>query len=285
LHGFKAGEIPEVLKSSSYVEYLQGRVDTIFGGGYGAYDYTNTQLYGDDAAMPKQHSSYVNIRPKDHAQNALKAVFGGGTGYPGNRDDDKAQDRSYVLIDIPEGKETFSKMEVFGAGSYNGVGMRYHMDTETGNTLDEENKLISSLDEASAIIDLLHGRIKNAYGGSYQEGVTRRTVVNVPTESTIQIDSIFGGAYGRYILPPCDVYETQVNYNNTSENAQTAAIFGGNNQERRSLFTQVNISSPVYSNKAKGYTAMVYGAGKGIDTWAEHTEVNLLSGARVYKVY
>ena len=285
IHGYKSDEIPEVLKSSSYVEYLQGRADSIFGGGYGAYDYTNTTLYGTDAAMPEQHSSFVNIRPNDHAQNALKAVFGGGTGYPGNRKNDKAQDRSYVLVDIPDGMETFSKMEVFGAGSYNGLGMRYHLDTATGKTLDEENNAISSLDEASTIVDLLHGHIHNAYGGSYQEGVTRRTVVNVPAESTIQIDSIFGGAYGRYILPPCDVYETQVNYNNTSEKAQTAAIFGGNNKERRSLFTQVNISSPVYSNKAKGYTATVYGAGKGIDTWSEHTEVNLLSGARVYKVY
>ena len=284
LHGYKANEIPEVLKSSSYVEYLQGRVDSIFGGGYGAYDYTDTLLYGNDAAMPKQHSSFVNIRPKDHAQNALKAVFGGGTGYPANREDDKAQDRSYVLVDIPDGMETFSKMEVFGAGSYNGLGMRYHMNAQ-GKTVDEEDTPVSSLDEASAIIDLLHGHIQNAYGGSYQEGVTRRTVVNVPAEATIQIDSIFGGAYGRYILPPCDVYETQVNYNNTSEKAQTYAIFGGNKNERRSLFTQVNISSPVYSNKAKGYTATVYGAGKGIDTWSEHTEVNLLDGARVYKVY
>ena len=94
------------------------------------------------------------------------------------------------------------------------------------------------------------------------------------------------GAYGVYILPPCDVYETQVNYNNTSEKAQVfGAIYGGNNNERRSLFTQVNISSPVYSNKEKGYTGTVYGAGRGIDTWSEHTEVNLLSGARVYNVY
>ena len=284
IHGYKKDEIPEVLKSSSYVEYLQGRIDTIFGGGYGAYDYTDTLMYGNDAAMPVQHSSYVNIRPNEHSNNALKAVFGGGTGYPGNRDDDKAHDRSYILVDIPDGMETFSKMEVFGAGSYNGMGMRYHMNAE-GKTVDEEDNPVSSLDEASAIIDLLRGHIHNAYGGSYQEGVTRRTVVNVPENSSIKIDSIFGGAYGKYILPPCDVYETQVNYNNTSENAQTTAIFGGNNKERRSLFTQVNISSPVYSNKAKGYTATVFGAGKGIDTWSEHTEVNLLDGARVYKVY
>ena len=305
IHGYVAkganeDDVPDVLKSSSYVEYLQGRVDTIFGGGYGAYDYTNKTLYGD-AAMPEQHSSYVNIRPKDHAQNALKAVFGGGTGFPGNRDDDKAQDRSYVLVDIPDGMETFSKMEVFGAGSYNGLGMNAPIPADKveapGDDGTDEEKMayqkyqayqdyLKAPDDYSSIIDLLRGHIHNAYGGSYQEGVTRRTVVNVPKESSIQIDSIFGGAYGKLILPPCDVYETQVNYNNTSEKAQVfGAIFGGNNNERRSLFTQVNISSPVYSNKEKGYTGTVYGAGRGIDTWSEHTEVNLLSGARVYNVY
>ena len=278
IHGYQAGEIPDVLKSSTYVEYLLGRVDTIFGGGYGSYDYTDTELYGTDAAMPVQHSSFVNIRPKDHAQNALKAVFGGGTGHPGNRNDDKAQDRSYVLIDIPDGDTKFADMEVFGAGSYNGLGMKYTKEQTFANNF--------NLDEASAIVDLLHGKIKNAFGGSYQEGVTRRTVVNVPAASTIQIDSIFGGAYGKYILPPCDVYQTQVNYKNTSENAQVSGvIYGGNNNERRSLYTQINISSPVWKNKTKGETGKVFGAGRGIDTWSEYTEVNLLSGAKVYEVY
>ena len=278
IHGYKAGETPDVLKSSTYVEYLQGRVDSIFGGGYGSYDYTNTELYGTGCSMPKQESAFVNIRPKDHAQNYILRVYGAGTGSPGVREDDGAQERSYVLVDIPDGMTNFGDTEVFGAGSYNGIGMNY---TPEQTFADGFN-----LDKASAVIDLLRGRIHNAYGGSYQEGITRRTVVNVPTESSIQIDNIFGGAYGVYILPPCDVYETQVNYKNTSEKAQVfGAIYGGNNNERRSLFTQVNISSPVYSNKEKGYTSTVYGAGRGIDTWSEHTEVNLLSGARVYNVY
>ncbi len=278
IHGYKAGEIPDVLKSSSYVEYLQGRVDSIFGGSYGSYNYSNTALYGEGCSMPKQTSAFVNIRPKDHAQNYILHAYGGGTGYPGVREDDGAQERSYVLVDIPDGMTYFGKTEVFGAGCYNGIGMNY----TPAETFAED----FNLDKASAIIDLLHGRIHNAYGGSYREGITRRTVVNVPKESSIQIDSIFGGAYGKEILPPCDVYETQVNYKNTSEKAQVfGAIFGGNNNERRSLFTQVNISSPVYSNKEKGYTGTVYGAGRGIDTWSEHTEVNLLSGARVYNVF
>ena len=281
LHGYKAGEIPDVLKSSSYVEYLQGRVDTIFGGGYGKYDYTAAEYLDEDnkrVYQPFQHSSFVNIRPNNHGMNSITGIFGGSTGYPGDRTGDEAQNRSYVLIDIPDGMTNFGSMVVFGAGSYNGIGMGQNKEQLANGTL--------KLDEASSIVDLLRGRIRNVYGGSYFEGNTRRTVVNVPAASSIQVDNIFGGAYGMHILPPCDVYETQVNYKNTSEKAQVfGAIYGGNNNQRRSLFTQVNISSPVWSNKEKGYTGTVYGAGRGYNSWSEYTEVNLEKGARLYNVY
>ena len=281
LHGVPTNGSPGVLRSASYVEYLQGRVDTIHGGSYGYYDYT-LPMYNDDegnnAEMPYLESSFVNIRPKANSSNALKGVFGAGTGYPKSRDGDKSQDRSYVLIDIPDGVGLFTNTEVFGAGSYNGLGMRFDVPATMEDSFNP--------DQLSAIIDLLGGDIHNAYGGSYHEGVTARTVVNVPSASTIQIDSIFGGAYGTQILPPCDVYESNVNYSNSGETASVrGAIFGGNNSERRTLYTHVNISSPVWSNKTKGYLARVYGAGRGVDTWSEYTEVNLNSGAKVYEVY
>ena len=281
IHGYNEPEqneteqVPSVLKSSAYVEYLQGRVDTIFGGSYGNYDYVNEY---PTETMPYLHNTFVNIRPIAHQYSSINAIFGGSTGHPANRKGDKSQDCSYVLIDIPDNIENFKNTEVFGAGSYNGLGMGVDKDELADGT--------TPLDKASAIIDLLHGNISAAYGGSYNEGVTRRTVVNVPDESTINIKNIFGGAFGTQILPPCDVYETHVNYRNTSENARvTGAIYGGNNNERRSLYTQVNISSPVWSNKDRGYTATVYGAGRGIDTWSEYTEVNLENGAIVYEVY
>lgn len=282
IHGYnepgenETEQVPSILKSSAYVEYLQGRVDTIFGGSYGNYDYVHDY---PTETMPYLHNTFVNIRPIAHQYDSIKAVFGGSTGRHANRNGDKSQDCSYVLIDIPDDIENFKNTEVFGAGSYNGLGMRYDKDDlgENGTT---------PLDKASAIIDLLHGNISAAYGGSYNEGVTRRTVVNVPSASTINIKNIFGGAFGTQILPPCDVIETHVNYHNSSENARvTGAIYGGNNNERRSLYAQVNISSPVWSNKDKGYTATVYGAGRGIDTWSEYTEVNLENGALVYEVY
>jgi hypothetical protein len=268
----------QVKNVSAYMEYTQGRVDRIMGGCFGNYNYSEDAYKTRVANKPYLHSAFVNFRPNTNANNAVTKIFGAGEGSSGDRDGDKGQDHSYVLIDIPEGIENYAGMEVFGAGAYDGLGMRFTPDETFADDFD--------LNEASAIIDLMRGKISAAYGGSYEEGVTRRTVVNVPKESSINITNIFGGAYGTNILPPCDVYETHVNYRNTSEKARvTGAIYGGNNNERRTLYAHVNISSPVWSNKDAGYMAKVYGAGKGIDTWAEYTEVNLENGAKVYEAY
>ena len=283
LHGAPTNTLPGMLKSATYVEYLQGRVDTIFGGSYGYYDYTS-EIFEDEegnkATMPFLSSSFVNIRPKHHSSNHIKGIFGGGTGYPRNREGDKSQDRSYVLIDIPRNGskdvDYFKDVEVYGSGSYNGMGMRFNKAATFEDAFEP--------DTLSAIVDLLRGKIKAVFGGSYNEGITARTVINVPNQSTIHIDSIFGGAYGTQILPPCDVYESNVNYCSTDATVN-GAIYGGNNNERRTIYAKVNVHAPVWSNKTKGYTATVYGAGHGIDTWTEYTEVNLLDSARVYEVY
>ena len=282
LHAKPTATKPGVLKSATYIEYLQGRVDTIFGGNYAYYNYMSDEYAG--YTMPYLSSSFVNIRPNTNGNNYIGCVFGAGTGFPKNRDGDKSQDRSYVLIDIPkkEGKEVtnYEDMKVFGSGSYNGLGLRFDKAKTFADSFEP--------DSLSAVIDLLRGKIKAVYGGSYNEGVTARTVVNVPSTSTlastIVIDSIFGGAFGTQILPPCDVYESNVNYRSDSATVN-GAVYGGNNNVRRTLYAKVNISSPVWSNKSKGYTAPVYGAGHGIDTWSEYTEVNLEKGAYVYEVY
>ena len=317
-------EVPEVLKAKAYVEYLEGRVDTIFGGCYGYYDYSkemykyeevvNNQLKWVSPEMPNLESTFVNIRPVNNEHNGINAIFGAGTGYPGNREGDNTQDRSYVLIDIPQAFTNFTQTNIFGAGAYNGLGMKVDEDTNgdpaplirmaevaevanpgEGATAAQTaayeaytayTDYLLARDKKSAIIDLVRGQVGNAYGGSYNEGITRNTIINVPEESTIKIGNIFGGAYGTLILPPCDVYESNVFYKNTSENARvTGNIYGGNNNERRTLFTRVDISAPVWSNKDNGYLARVYGAGKGLDTWSEYTEVNLLPGAKVYEAY
>ena len=275
---------PAVLTAAAYTEYKQGYVGGIFGGCYGDYDYTQGKhkVVADNDKLPYMDNAFVNISPLAASEintgnNYIGKVFGAGQGHSGVRLGDKVQNRSYVLIDIPTDTKKFKATEVFGAGSNNGLGMR---------TLVPFNAEESTKDAVSAIIDLASGEINAVYGGSYNEGVTRRTLINVPAQSAIKVNNIFGGAYGTLILPPCDVYEANVNYKNTSEKATvTGAIYGGNNNERRALYTKVNISSPVWSNKGLGYTATVYGAGKGVDTWSEYTEVNLLDGANVYEVY
>ena len=294
-------KVPFVLKAAAYVEYLQGTVDTIFGGSYGNYDYDDPEFYVDDhkVDMPYVHSSFVNFRPDDVTYNSVNAVFGGNTGYPGNRDGDKSLDHSYVLVDIPYATvSNYRNTEFFGSGSYSGLGMR--------DTVLPKAEPGEEANEASAIIDLIRGKVGAAYGGSFKEGITRRTVVNVPAGSTIDIGSIFGGAYGNSILAPCDVYEANVNYHSADavltsspyrwdsqtgkyigNNILKGAIYGGNNTDRRTLYSKINIDVPVRQDHWNYgmTTATVYGAGRGNETWSEYTQVNLLPGAEVYEVY
>ena len=294
----------DVTKASSYVEYLQGRVENIFGGAYGDYDYEHDDAYkiGTDK-QPRLDNAFINFKPLTHANNYVEKLFGAGQGQTRQPDKDKMQNRSYLLIDIPQTVTKFQDLEVFGAGAFGGVGIdvaELKPKTQDTNETDETfaarvgidytqpapDNYVALADKASAVIDLMRGQIKAVYGGSYEEGITRRTVINVPEESTIKIKDIFGGAYGTEILPPCDVYEANVNYRNTSELARvTGAIYGGNNNVRRTLYGKVNIYSPVWSDKESGYLAYVYGAGRGLETWSEYTEVNLEDGAKVWEAY
>ena len=263
-----------VLDANTYMEYTQGHVVGIFGGHYGDYDYTG-EYESYNSNHPYLKNAVVNFRPNNTSDNYVKEVFGGSQGGPSDPDRDEMQDQSYVLIDIPAKVENFKDMRVFGGGDFCGIGMGIEPAKAEANA----NRVT-----ASAVIDLINGQINVAYGGSFNEGITRRTIVNVPEESTIKIKNIFGGAYGTQLLPPCDVYESNVNY--WSEKARlTGAIYGGNNNERRTLYTHVNIHAPVWSNKESGYLGTVYGAGKGEDTWSEYTEVNLWENAKVYEAY
>ena len=284
IHGYNAATpdaVPDVLKANTYVEYRQGNMKGIFGGCFGDYDYENEFTIAKGYSIPKLNNTFVNFRPDDNSKNHVDKVFGAGEGYPGFHGGDKMQNRSYVLVDIADNKDYYANTEVFGGGENNGLGMAYTYAQTTDAGFD--------LDNASAIIDLMRGKIGAAYGGSYSEGVTRRTVVNVPTGSTININNIFGGAYGTNALPPCDVYESNVNYR-SDDAIVSGAIFGGNNKVRRTLYSKVNIFSTVYngySNAETGerYLGTVFGAGYGAQTWAEYTEVNLEPGAKVYEVY
>ena len=297
----------DVLNASAYIEYRKGRVGNIFGGCYGVYDYTDsyyreyfdkTGSARDGYTKPFLDNAFVNFRPEANQNNSVKQVYGAGQGYLGEKEENLMQNRSYVLIDIPQDMTGFEGMEVFGAGECGGVGMGVK---QTADETPDGKSIAENPDNASAIIDLIRGQIKNVYGGSYEEGITRRTVVNVPAGSTIKLDNIFGGAYGVQNDVICDVYEANVNWR--SEDARIGGyrtgIYGGNNNARRTLYGKVNIYAPVYSYKhgenesaEKDTYATVYGAGYGRNTWSQYTEVNLngnpdptKEGARVYEVY
>ncbi len=293
---------PYQLTASAYTEYRQGRAVGIFGGAYGTYDYKGE--YTSYTNQPFLGNAFINFRPtntdelKSNVNNVIDEIYGAGQGYPGDGDADKMQNSSYILIDIPQEMTNFKNTKVFGAGAWSGLGIKENVPADDSDDA-----------EKTAIIDLVRGQLATAYGGSYREGVTRRSVVNVPSGSTITIGSIFGGAYGTDTFSPCDVYEANVNYNSadatliydpaTNERYQ-GAIYGGNNHERRTLYGRVNIGSKVvqkkviqYKDEIKGMekgqvlttTATIYGAGRGANTWSEYTLVNLKNHAEVYEVY
>ena len=284
---------PATLTAAAYTEYHQGRIEKLFGGCYGVYDYKD-ELYRDffDAegkakpgfSKPFLNNSFINFRPtaSNNELNAVGQIYGAGQGYLGEEEEDLMQNSSYILIDA-QTLQNYQSTEVFGAGECGGVGMGVNLTGESPN-----------YDQASAIIDLISGQIKAAYGGSYMEGVTRRTVVNVPAGSTFRANNIFGGAYGTTNEYPCDVYEANVNWSSSDAlvGNYRSGIYGGNNAYRRTLYSKVNINAPVYYDKENEYFATVYGAGYGKDTWSEYTVVNLNGnpdptkpGARVYEVY
>ena len=279
----------DMLNASAYMEYVQGRVEKIFGGAYGVYNYKDEYFreYFDEDGHAKDGyhkpflgNAFINFRPivNNNKSNTVKQIYGAGQGYLGEEEEDLMQNSSYILIDAPQTMQAYQGSEIFGAGESGGVGMGIDL---------SEASTAADYDKASAVIDLLSGHFKAVYGGSYQEGVTRRTMINVPEGSTFRCDKIFGGAYGLYNEYPCDVYESNVNWNSSDAlvGAYRTGIYGGNNNCRRTLYSKVNINAPVYYDKGNKYFATVYGAGYGKDTWAQYTEVNLNNTARVYEVY
>ena len=280
---------PNVLKASAYVEYNQGHAKAVFGGHFGTYDYTSNDSEYKRTLDKKPYlgNTFVNFRPTSsdvlknpEKKNIVEIVYGGSQGYPGDFDSNRMQDRSYVLIDIPEDMDNYKTMQVFGAGAWGGMGMK-------GDVV-ASNAAEVNLDKKSAIIDLVRGQIDAAYGGSYHTGFTRRTLVNVPEGSKIQVNNLFGGAYGEALSSRCDVYEANVNYK--SEDAIVKnAIYGGNNAYRRTLYGRITINKPVKTgeldNNNAPKLATVYGAGYGANTWSQYTEINLENGARVAEVY
>ena len=290
----------KMLLSSTYVKYIQGRVDSIFGGNYGNYDYKDpvfkdyTYSRGedgkvagdprlDDKGNPVFHfphmddNSFVHFIPVDNSNNHASFIFGGSEGHPGeNKLNNSMQQEAYVLIDDTKTKDAnrFANVDIYGGGAFAGMGTE-----ETHGA-------------GRTAIDLYAGSFHNIYGGSNQEGLIGYTRVNVPATSTAKVNAIFGGGKGYdpalYATKPelqaryCDNYVTCVDY--LAPNAIVEdAIYGGNHNSRIACDTYINIEAPVM--QSSGYQATIYGAGYGDETVTGRTNVFMNNHSNAYKVF
>ena len=293
---------------STYVDYSQGYVDSIFGGNYGNYDYLDDNyddyVYtsGDKLGEPKEGFSYpylngnslVYFQPVNNSRNSVDIILGGSEGSPGIVDiNNTMQEKSYVIIDdkytSADNKENFSHTDIYGGGAFAGMGS-----IELTN-----NSRTLHPGAGSSVVDLLAGRFNNVYGGCVNEGMVGFTRVNVPSMSTIHVNNIFGGGrgYGDDVFNAyssntaattklkaafCDHYITSIDYR--SGNAIVdEAIYAGNSNRRIACDTYLNIAAPV--KNSAGQLITVFGAGYGAETVTARTNVFLQNGAEVNQVY
>ena len=288
-----------LLESATYVRYIQGRVDTIFGGCYGEYDYTDpifvnyTYVRGEEQNLPDgvnlgdpkgsfhfphlDSGSFVHFTPENNTENKVGIIFGSSEGYPGDYSMNNAmQGESYVLIDDTKTEDAtqFANVDVYGGGAYAGVGSE------------------QALGAGRTVVDLFAGSVNNVYGGSNREALIGTTRVNVPSVSTIRANALYGGSKGyapelieanpalssRY----CDTYVTCIDYQ--SENAIVEnGIYGGNRNCRIAYDTYINVGAPV--KQSNGYDGTIYGAGYGAKTASGRTNIYMNSGSNAYKVF
>lgn len=301
---------------STYVEFIQGRVDSLFGGGYGNYDYYDNiyndyvytykdqaedKLEGHKIGDPKNGfrypymygNSFIFFQPVDNAKNYVGVMFGGSEGYPGYVDlNNTMQEVSYLLIDdintSTANKNNYKNTDIFGGGAFGGMGAK-DVDKKTYDVL----MLLPGA--GRTVIDLWAGRFNDVYGGCNKEGLIGFSRVNVPEESTIHVNSIFGGGKGydldqltddaekdKYKALYCDHYITFVDFRGANAIVDNA-IYGGNNNRRISFDTYVNIAAPV--KNSQGQLTTVFGAGYGKETTSGRTNVFLQDGAQVNQIY
>ena len=290
----------ELKRSSTYVKYIQGRVDSIFGGCYGSYPYADPifkdyTYSSDEVSYPEGKSagaprdgfsfphlndnSFVHFVPADNSNNHVNFIFGGSEGFPGHRKlNNSMQAEAYVLIDDTQTKDAnrFANVDVYGGGAFAGVG-----GTE------------STLGAGRTAVDLFSGSFHNVYGGCNQEGLVGYTRVNVPAESKAKVNALFGGGKGydpalfvgdkvELVGHLCDHYVTCIDFKSKDVIVEDA-IYGGNENCRIACDTYINIEAPVV--KSDGLQATIYGAGYGKKTVSGRTNVFMNNGSNAYKVF
>ena len=299
-----------MLQSSTYVKYIQGRVDSIFGGCYGSYPYADPIFKdytystgeaniptGKSAGSPRldennepvfsfphmEYNSFVHFTPEENGNNKVGFIFGGSEGFPGHVELNNAmQKECYVHVHDTKTKDAnrFANVDIYGGGAFAGTG-----------TLGDspENTYYGA---GRTAIDLYGGSFHNVYGGCNQEGLVGYTRVNVPSGSTVKVNALFGGGKGystdliaeKPVLAAryCDHYVTCIDYQ-SGDAIVNDGIYGGNENCRISADTYINIGAPVM--QSSGYQASIYGAGYGKKTVSGRTNVFMNNNSNAYKVF
>ena len=218
--------------------------------------------------------SKVNNTLIDAYSGSFGQIFGGTHGVKTEADGDlnATYDCANTTINY-YGSMGKADMNLFGTGANSGA-------TET------------------ATINLYAGNVGNVYGGSLSEGYTAETNVNVPNNSTIKANAIFGGALGESEDRPCDVGVSNITFSSATATVENiikevikdgikeviyGGIYGGNHDYRATKETNVTINVPVkdkYENLIP-----IFGAGYGAATIAGSTHITLEADAKVANVY
>ncbi|MGI5833995.1 MAG: hypothetical protein ACOX59_05195, partial [Bacteroidales bacterium] len=258
--GTHAGYGSAQKESNAYVEFFRGNIGNIFGGSYGDYVYSidSSPYYGYD--QPCFEASFVHIKNSGTAANFIGAIYGGSYGHPEELYQ-LMQLNSYVLINAPA--LNLPGTDIFGGGLATGF------------------RTIDSI-EGTSTVDLYQGTFRNVHGGSLNCGIVPITTINVPEESTVHVNTLFGGGLGSTNNRRCDVHKAYIEYHGSNARVDNA-IYGGNCSYRRTIESYVNISAAVYNTSNQ--LVDIYGGGYGEGTWAECTHVYLEDGAEVNNVY
>ena len=340
------------VRSQSYVQYLSGNIGkALYGGSYGSYDYSRTDIYNtdpekgfkdprfmdevvDDDDNVIATNTFVHIASKSRDEQDLigsathkdptiiTGIVGGGRGYR-NQPGHVEVNQTYVLLNgtdyTQRSNATPMAYRVYGGGNlsmvhnarvdaYSGTVKRIFGGTHgvktvelvdtvpynVGNTLiNYYASMIYPLTDIfgagansgskKSTINLYGGNVNNVHGGAYTEGYTWSSEINVPEESTIHANAIFGGGLGEEEGRPCDVNVATINYMSKKEATVEQGLFGGNNTARVTKESHIYVSAPVRNRN--GVLQSVYGAGYGNATVAGFTHINLMPGAHVAKVY
>lgn len=272
--------------------------------------------------IASQSSSSMDVIGSGQAtdEHLLTAIAGGGRGYK-NLPDSVYVEQTYVLLRSAgrkTGRTTPVAHRVYGGGNLSlvgntwvdaysgnysrifggthGVMTQFETDTAFYNCQHTLINIYGSMDyepmdvfgagaNSGAVttkINLWGGVLNDVHGGAFTEGYTQKTYIDVPENSTAQVNAIYGGGFGQEEGRPCDVGQSHIVYTSGRASVEKG-IYGGNHTARATLQTSVTVNVPVVNEN--GDLQSVYGAGYGEATISGYTYVDLQPGAKVSKVY